>query len=300
MRVVLQVTSGNQTGRKIWLQQGQTVKVGRIESSDFAFPSDAEMSQEHFAIEFSAGACQLRDLNSTNGTTLNGQRIAAQAALNDGDEIVAGETSFTVLMEGMPATAVPQPEPAEVEPDVPLEVIKERLIEYFRQLPEPLFAILDAARDPLVLALLIQSDHEYQSLYEGPKGETLAAVAPYLVSLPADSALLATLIEKGWGDSWGVYLTCEKPFKDVRKHFRRFLMVKTDEGKEVYFRFYDPRVLRVFLPTCLPDEAEQLFGLIDSFYLEDEKQKNMLQFDARWKGSKELVNLKRDPATASL
>ncbi len=42
--------------------------------------------------------------------------------------------------------------PADAELGVPLEVIKERIIEYFRQLREPLFAILDAARDPLVLA----------------------------------------------------------------------------------------------------------------------------------------------------
>lgn len=295
MRVVLQVNSGVRAGQKIWLHSGQTIKVGRTELTDFAFPNDSHMSPEHFAIEFSADGCRLHDLNSTHGTTLNGQRVIRPSELNDRDEIVAGETSFTLSMEGAPATAVPEPE---AEPDVPLEVIKERLIETFRQLPQPLFAILDAARDPLVLALLVQSDHQYQSLYEGPKGETLAAVAPYLVKLPSDSPLLETLIEKGWGESWGVYLTCEKPLKEVRKHFRHFLMVKTDEGKDVYFRYYDPRVLRVFLPTCLPDEAEQFFGPIDSFFFEDDDANNMLEFASGQKGSKQIIKLAAKPVMA--
>ena len=217
-----------------------------------------------------------------------------------GMKSLRGGTIFRVSLQGTPAVAVPELDPSEAEPDVPLEVIKERLVEHFRQLQEPLFAILDAARDPLVLALLIQSDHQYESLYEGPKGGTLAAVAPYLVQLPSDSLLFETLIEKGWGESWGVYLTCDKPFKDVRKHFRHFLMVTADAGKKVYFRFYDPRVLRVFLPTCLPDEAEQFFGPIDSFYFEDDKPKNVLRFATRQKGSKESVRLAPNAVTTSL
>ena len=257
------------------------------------------MSKEHFAVECLPEGCRLRDLNSSNGTTVNGKHVA-RANLSDGDKIVAGETIFTVSMKTAPADSAPQKTGLDdAETDFPLEIVKERVLVFFRHFQEPLFAILDAARDPHVLALLIQSDHEYQSLYEGTKGESLSDVAPYLVRLPSDSPLLETLVEKGWGDSWGVYLTCDKPFKEVRKHFRHFLMVKTDEGKEVYFRFYDPRVLRVFLPTCLPEEAEQFFGPIDSYYFEDEKPKNMLRFVAGKKGSKELIKLTQDPAATN-
>jgi hypothetical protein len=296
MRVVLHVTTGSQAGQKVLLHHGQSIKIGRAEKTDLAFPHDAQMSQEHFAITFSTDGCRLRDLNSTNGTIINGQRVSGEAVLNYGDQIVAGETVFTLSREGTPSVAVSELDPGDEEANVPMEVFKERVVEYFRQLPEPLFAILDAARDPLVLALLIQSDDLYQSLYEGPKGDTLAAAAPYLVQLPSDSPLLETLIEMGWGESWGVYLTCEGPFKDVRKHFRRFLMVEIDEGKKVYFRFYDPRVLRVFLPTCLPDEARQFFGPMDSFYMEDVKPKNVLRFTTGQQGAKELVRL-QDQAT---
>ena len=46
-------------------------------------------------------------------------------------------------------------------------------------------------------------------------------------------------------------------------------MVNSEEtGEEVYFRFYDPRVLRVFLPTCSVRQKAELFGEIRSFLLE--------------------------------
>jgi hypothetical protein len=284
-----------QAGRKVWLQSGQRVTVGRAESADFAFASDGRMSAEHFVIECLEEGCQLRDLDRRRGITVNGKRTT-QAKLADGDRIVAGDTVFAVSIQGEPPGPPPDAGPDQRQLEVPRPVMVEQRIQYFRQLGRPLLAILDAARDPLVLAWLIQSDHQYQSLYEGPKGEALAAVAPYLVELPLDSPFLPSLVEKGWGHSWGVYLTCDRAFSDVRRHLRRFLMVKTDEGKEVYFRFYDPRVLRVFLPTCLPDQAEDFFGVIDSFYLEGETPTQLLRFAAEAKGAKELVPLPEQAA----
>lgn len=337
MHVVLHVTSEFQDDQKILLRLGQKLNIGRGGLNDFSFPSDATMSHEHFAIELSTDGCQLTNLKKKNVTTINGQPVDGVTDMQDGDEIVAGQTSFRVSLEdaadttspesstpasgvSSPASSDPvlaeldsltepdptapspvQPDPvnlelvesdkAEPEPDLPLDGVQSQAFEHFRQLPQPLFAILDAARDPMVLVLLMQSDNEYQSLYEGEKGDTLAAVAPYLVKLPADSRLLRKLIALGWGQSWGIYLTCDQSFKDVRKHFRKFLMVKTDEGKEVYFRFYDPRVLRVFLPTCIPKEAEQFFGPVTAFYLEDEQPDNLLRIPVDNKGAKEIVQL---------
>jgi hypothetical protein len=128
---------------------------------------------------------------------------------------------------------------------------------------------VDAARDPAVYPLLLGCKEEHQSLYEGPKGEKLALVAPHLVGLPAGSPFLPALVEQGWGKSWAVFLTSAAPAADVRKHLRRFLLVRTEAGKEMYFRFYDPRVLRVYLPTCTPEELAQFYGPITRYLLED-------------------------------
>jgi hypothetical protein len=152
------------------------------------------------------------------------------------------------------------------------------VIQELRAKKEPLYAILDAARDPLILARLVKCQEDHQSLYEGSAGNQLAAAAPYLVSLPRESAFLDTLIRDGWGKSWGVYLTCDKPFKEVRKHLRHFLMVELEGGENVYFRFYDPRALRVFLPTCTPSEVNQFFGPITTYLMEANTPETLLRF----------------------
>jgi hypothetical protein len=146
--------------------------------------------------------------------------------------------------------------------------LHEQVLQTLRAQEGSLYAILDAARDPLILARLLDCDEVFQSLYEGTKGEELAAVAPYLVAFPRGSAFLETIVRHGWGNSWGVYLTCDEPFNEVRKHLRHFLMVQLEGETQVYFRFYDPRVLRVFLPTCTPQEMTQFFGPIRQWLLE--------------------------------
>lgn len=143
---------------------------------------------------------------------------------------------------------------------------------------QPLFAILDAARDPNILKLLLDSKEQFQSLYQGKQGEALVHFAPYLVRLPQPSPLIEKLVLNGWGKSWGVYLTCDQPFEAVRTHFRRFLMVKTEAGKHIYFRFYDPRVLRVFLPSCTVEQLNLFFGPVSNYRMESQTSQGMHVF----------------------
>jgi hypothetical protein len=140
-----------------------------------------------------------------------------------------------------------------------------------------LFALLDATRDPLrILVMLRSSGEEYQSLYEGMQGKMLEAYAPYLVRLPGDSRLLETLIAQGWGKHWGIFIVSATDFKTLRKHFRTFLMVKSPEGKQLYFRYYDPRVLRVYLPTCSAAETNFVFGPVAAYLCEGEAADTLL------------------------
>jgi len=46
----------------------------------------------------------------------------------------------------------------------------------------------------------------------------------------------------------------------MRQHFRRFITVHDESGKPLLFRYYDPRVLRTFLPTCNAKELAEIFG----------------------------------------
>lgn len=140
-----------------------------------------------------------------------------------------------------------------------------------------LYGLLDGARNDLIHPELLASDQWSSCLYEGNLPPELEAAAPWMVELNPGSAFAEWLLEKGWGDSWGVFLVTTAKRKALRKHLRQFLMVEHD-GKSVYFRYYDPRVLRVFLPTCEPKELDLFFGPIDAFYLEDKDAKVMLSF----------------------
>lgn len=99
MRVVLEMVEGPSEKRKVALLPGQVVHVGRTDKADLVFPGDQQMSSRHFAVECRGGVCRLRDLNSTNGTLVNGNRVT-ETVLADGDKIQAGQTVFTVRTEG--------------------------------------------------------------------------------------------------------------------------------------------------------------------------------------------------------
>ena len=287
MLVSLEVKSGPSAGKGIRLQSGQSVRVGRTHKADFAISGDSHISGVHFALEVEANACRIRDLNSRNGTLLNGQKVDT-AVVQSGDTIVAGESSFAVMIQQDEAAVVDAAPPA-LSADATLQ---QRLLAMLQNEYQPLYAILDAAKDIKILALLMQSKEEHQSLYEGVEGAKLSQVAPYLVKLGKDSLLLSSLLLEGWGNSWGVYLTCAGEFPEVRRHLRHFLEVQLPDGKQVYFRFYDPRVLRVFLPTCTADEVNQFFGPIKQYLMEDEKPDKLLQFGNTGHGAdKKVVEL---------
>jgi hypothetical protein len=44
------------------------------------------------------------------------------------------------------------------------------------------------------------------------------------------------------------------------------------------FRYYDPRVLRAYLPTCSIGELRTVFGPIECFWMEDKSPGTALEF----------------------
>lgn len=143
----------------------------------------------------------------------------------------------------------------------------------------PLYAVLDAARSPAVLARIESSGEVFESLYAGRRREQLASVAPYLVQLAPSGPLLATLAREGWGRSWGFVVAAPVPFAELRRHLRRFLTVETEEGEALSFRFYDPRVLRPFLASATDGERRAFFGPASAFFVEDRAVDTLLCFE---------------------
>ena len=105
-------------------------------------------------------------------------------------------------------------------------------------------------------------------------------VAPYLVRLEQDSEFARWVIGQGWGNHWGIFAISDGELFDMRQHFRRFLSVHDSDGNPLLFRYYDPRVLRVYLPTCDAEELSMLFGPVTEYVAEDETPDTLLRFRA--------------------
>lgn len=133
---------------------------------------------------------------------------------------------------------------------------------------ESVYVLLDAARDTRVYPNVLLSNLRYTCLYRGAVPEELAPAAPYLVELDAEKPFTRWLLQHGWRESWGVFCTAAVPLGELARHFRRFLLVRDEAGRRLYFRYYDPRVLRAYLPTCTPAELETVFGPVTRFLAE--------------------------------
>jgi pSer/pThr/pTyr-binding forkhead associated (FHA) protein len=97
MDVKLIVASGKNQGKEIPLP-GQQFLIGRGESCQLR-PASERISRKHCAIIVAEGKVIARDLGSTNGTTVNKERITADRELKNGDRLnVGGVLEFVVQM----------------------------------------------------------------------------------------------------------------------------------------------------------------------------------------------------------
>lgn len=132
-----------------------------------------------------------------------------------------------------------------------------------------LYALLDACDSPAVPPKMWGMGEETAvSLYRGSAEEDYWSFAPYLAR--CDAGTLDWIVKTLWSEPWGLFVVADQPIEALRKHFRRFLIVDDPDGEEMYFRFYDPRVMRKFLPTCSGKELNVLFDDIRSFIIADE------------------------------
>lgn len=252
-RLIVEVRGGRSGATKAVLEPGGALRFGRTSLADVTVPHDETLSGVHFEVAWDGERCLVRDRNSHAGTFVDGLPVL-RAQVSHGGWIRAGRTDFVVYIEDR---ATPAHEPPFDPPSEALSFLSELTA---RAAGEPVYAILDGARDERIVPLLRASVEAHQSLYEGVEGETMDLVAPYLVGpLAPGSALLRRLVLEGAGPGWGIFLASKLPFRELRRHFRRFLMVELeDSGERVYFRYYDPWVLRTIWPATTAQQRAEL------------------------------------------
>jgi hypothetical protein len=140
------------------------------------------------------------------------------------------------------------------------------------------FAVLDAASIPNLLGMIDGHKPKTERLFPGELEPGMAEVIPYLVQLDPQSEFTSLISEKGWGNHWGIYAVSEANIKAMRLHFRSILKVYDPDNRLLYFRYYDPRVLRAYLPTCNAGELKTVFGPVEYFLVEDRDEAVALRF----------------------
>ncbi len=156
------------------------------------------------------------------------------------------------------------------------------------------YALVDAAAtagvtdsDEIYLRLSRPDVVKY-TLFSGENAWAAERSATYLVPLQGQPEIEQWLYENGWGKAWAVFFAgeaqadtrvdahAEAQIDQLIAHLRRFFEVQADNGRNLFFRFFDPVILRDFLPMLSPSEAALFFGPVRRFVLEDEQQRPLL------------------------
>ena len=144
--------------------------------------------------------------------------------------------------------------------------------------PAQVYAFVDAARSESIYPRIMDADTKTVCLHRGERARELAWVAPYLVRLTPEASFTQWLLRSGWGKSRTIFIKSSATLNELKCHFRTILTVYDTEGKSYFFRFYDPRVLRTYLPTCNESEIKKVFGPVDHFIMEQEEPDQAYNF----------------------
>jgi hypothetical protein len=128
-------------------------------------------------------------------------------------------------------------------------------------------AVVDTAQDPS-LADLVRRSAQQQCLISGALPAVLAATLPYVVQLGTGEPLTEAWKERGVGKNWGILFQTDEPLDQLRLHFKKFLNARLPDGTIALFRFYDPRVFRVYIAAATPDERAPWFRGIMRYSIE--------------------------------
>jgi pSer/pThr/pTyr-binding forkhead associated (FHA) protein len=105
MNYVLQVVRGRSASTTLKLADGVT-SIGRHDDCLIRIKS-SQVSRRHCEVFEAADKILVRDLGSSNGTFVNGKKIAGEQVLKNGDELTVGGVTLRVARLGQAAAKAP-------------------------------------------------------------------------------------------------------------------------------------------------------------------------------------------------
>ena len=252
---------------QIWLAyQANGLKEGEVRVVELA----GDKPKEQFATETHYLLC-----HQINHVKLLDRQFGRHPKVFAPDEI------FKLLFPNTPIPPdITQPSWSEnwQEPTFLMPVLDEKTLEkdtalFGEPLPElKCYFILDANKHKY---LEPENFHcRIESLFQGEFAEITKDIAPYLVEVipyPDDSSeseLMGLFSDEGamtrfnWHEELGIFIHSRYDFDTVLRHLRHFPVMKDENGKWFFFRFYDPKVLRNYLEVIAtsPEKLNKFFG----------------------------------------
>lgn len=141
-----------------------------------------------------------------------------------------------------------------------------------------LFGFVDSGWNEDALRYLLTCNATYKSLFHGTVDVKSFGKSGFIVECKKDDSLFHWMTTEAWGKSCCVFFTSRSLLDNLLKHFQKFNRVYLEDDEVVFFRYYDPRVLRVYLPTCNRKEVETFFGEVITFFAESENPEFIFEF----------------------
>lgn len=211
----------------------EMVTIGRVQGNQIILPR-GNVSKKHAKLEFKGGEFRMTDLNSTNGTYINGRRITGSMIVKPGDKVYVGE--FILGLEAgvespplAPPAASPLAPPAAASPKVPRPkgprppVVKPARPAAPAPAPERSPAptpVIDSDED----------DEEFSSLdmHEVPRVPRTGAPKPKAKKPPAPTVATSTIPEGAESDLIGNLVDAVS--RQIKRVERQKVPVTLDEG----------------------------------------------------------------------
>lgn len=125
-------------------------------------------------------------------------------------------------------------------------------------------AVIDGLVVPGIAAKLSSADlGGWDCLQRGALSADAAARAAYLAELKEGSAFTDWLLDIATPTypGWGVLSVSTRTMLPVREHCRSLADVTLPDGERRRWRWWDPEVVRVVVPTLLASQLDEFFAL---------------------------------------
>lgn len=286
-----------------------SVTVGRSNDCKVAL-ADPSLSRFHFNLSWDGKQCHLTDMNTTNGTVVNGIKVK-ETLLQNGDTIIAGDSIFKVdfvtqidkpvssneaqqhLKKNHPSYTHLKPLPIfeniavsnkVVEDKFINEVNKDSLLDNLAKIihtneTSHWYAVIDGAQSVSLAYQAKSMGYSVYTLFTGESAQDfdLASVGPCVIYLQKPLPFLENWVNS-IGENSGILLQTDAEMDVIYAHLRNIFIAQDEKGQDYFFRYYDPRVFNSFLPTCTDIESGEFFGVVKQWIVENDEEYSLFSF----------------------